>query len=114
MRRYPNLLGDLSAVADTTLARDEVCRAIPQRVQDRLFFGTDICAPDTPTPLVDFLLRLRDEKKISETVFEKVARGNAKSFSVGIGGIDVDGGCLQKGSRWLSVYWTSYIPQACM
>ena len=39
-------------------------------------FGTDICAPDTPTPLVDFLLKLRKEEKISETVFQKVARGN--------------------------------------
>ena len=80
MRRYPNLLGDLSAGSGyNALARDEEYAVqFLNEFQDRLFFGTDICAPDTPTPLVDFLLRLRDEKKISETVFEKVARGNAK------------------------------------
>jgi predicted TIM-barrel fold metal-dependent hydrolase len=73
-------LGDLSAGSGyNALARDEEYAVqFLNEFQDRLFFGTDICAPDTPTPLVDFLLRLRDEKKISETVFEKVARGNAK------------------------------------
>ncbi len=40
-------------------------------------FGTDICAPETPTPLVDLLLDLRDSGEISETVFKKVARENA-------------------------------------
>ena len=40
-------------------------------------FGTDICAPDTPTPLVDFLLDLRDNGDISEEVFRKIARENA-------------------------------------
>ncbi|MDD2558438.1 MAG: hypothetical protein PHH87_09120 [Desulfuromonas sp.] len=45
--------------------------------QDRLFFGTDICAPDTPTPLVDYLLELRSKGEISEQVFQKVARENA-------------------------------------
>ena len=34
-------------------------------------------APDTPTPLVDFLLDLRGSGKISEAVFRKVARENA-------------------------------------
>jgi len=45
--------------------------------QDRLLFGTDICAPDTPTPLVDFLCELRDSGRISDEVFGKVARENA-------------------------------------
>ena len=45
--------------------------------QDRLLFGTDICAPDTPTPLVDFLLGLRQSGALGEAVFQKVARENA-------------------------------------
>ena len=45
--------------------------------QDRLYFGTDICAPDTPTPLVDSLLKLKSEGRISDDVFRKVARDNA-------------------------------------
>ena len=49
--------------------------------QDQLLFGIDICsAPEMEAHgrLARFLLKLRDEGKISATVFEKVARGNAK------------------------------------
>ena len=79
MRVYPNLYGDLSAGSGcNALKRDRKYAArFLNEFQDRLMFGTDICAPDTPTPLVDFLLELRDSSEISETVFNKVARGNA-------------------------------------
>ncbi len=78
-RRYENLYGDLSAGSGcNALKRDpEYAVKFLNEFQDRLMFGTDICAPDTPTPLVDFLLKLRGEKKISEEVFQKVARLNA-------------------------------------
>jgi len=79
MRRYPNLYGDLSAYSGyNALARDpdHAVRFLDE-FQDRLLFGTDICAPDTPTPLVDFLLDLRESGKISEEVFWKIARQNA-------------------------------------
>lgn len=79
MRKYGNLHGDLSAGSGANaLSRDpEYAVKFLNEFQDRLFFGTDICAPDTPTPLVDFLLTLRDEGKISREVFGKVARENA-------------------------------------
>jgi predicted TIM-barrel fold metal-dependent hydrolase len=79
MRRYPNLLGDLSAGSGhNALARDpDYAVQFLNEFQDRLFFGTDICAPDTPTPLVEFLLGLRDTGRISHEVFGKVARQNA-------------------------------------
>jgi uncharacterized protein len=79
MRRYPNLLGDLSAGSGfNALNRDpDYAVKFLTEFQDKLFFGLDICAPDTRTPLVDFLLKLRTEKKISETVFQKIARENA-------------------------------------
>ena len=79
MRKYPNLYGDLSAGSGhNALARDEA-HAVEflDEFQDRLLFGTDICAPDTPTPLVGFLTELRTSKRISEEVFQKVARENA-------------------------------------
>lgn len=78
-RRYPNLYGDLSAGSGhNALARDpEYAVQFLNEFQDRLLFGTDICGPSTPTPLVDFLLGLRAQGKISETVFWKVARENA-------------------------------------
>ena len=40
-------------------------------------FGTDLCSPDMPLPLVDLLIDWRSGGKISDTVFEKVARENA-------------------------------------
>ena len=80
MRAYGNLYGDLSAGSGcNALKRDpEYAVKFLNEFQDRLFFGTDICRPDRlATPLVDFLLDLRREGKISETVFQKVARENA-------------------------------------
>ena len=79
MRDYPNLYGDLSAGSGhNALARDvDYAVQFLNEFQDRLMFGTDICAPDTPTPLVDFLIGLRDSGKISATVFNKVAKENA-------------------------------------
>ncbi|NLO74449.1 MAG: amidohydrolase family protein, partial [candidate division WS1 bacterium] len=78
-RQYENLYGDLSAGSGcNALKRDpEYAVQFLNEFQDRLLFGTDICAPDTPTPLVDFLLELRNSGKISEAVFQKVARENA-------------------------------------
>jgi len=79
MRRYPNLHGDLSANSGfNAVSRDEAFgREFLEEFQDRLYFGTDICAPDTPTPLVDYLLRLREEGKISRECFTKIAGTNA-------------------------------------
>jgi len=78
-RRYENLCGDLSAGSGCNALKRDPDYAVHflNEFQDRLFFGTDICAPDTPTPLVDFLLDLRTTGKISESVFQKVARENA-------------------------------------
>jgi hypothetical protein len=82
MRRYPNLLGDLSAGSGhNALARDlDYAARFLDEFQDRLYFGTDICYPDTPTPLVDLLLKLRDSGAISDSVFRKVARENAAAL----------------------------------
>lgn len=79
MRKYPNMYGDMSAGSGhNALARDEQYAVkFLNEFQDKLFFGTDICAPDTPAPLVDLLIKFRDEKKITEEVFNKVAKQNA-------------------------------------
>ena len=78
-RRYENLYGDLSAGSGcNALARDRRFGIqFLNEFQDRLFFGTDICAPGTPTPLVDYLLELKNSGEISEAIFNKVARENA-------------------------------------
>ncbi len=79
MRQYPNLYGDLSASSGcNALSRDpEHAVKFLDEFQDRLFFGTDICAPFNKTRLVDLLLDFRKQKKISENVFQKIARENA-------------------------------------
>lgn len=79
MRRYPNLYGDLSANSGfNAISRDHAFSiAFLNEFQDRLLFGTDICAPDTPTPLVDYLRALHQTGEISATVFQKIARENA-------------------------------------
>jgi uncharacterized protein len=79
LRRYPNLYGDLSdATPWNALARDpEYGPRFLDEFQDRLLFGTDICFYDMPIPIVDLLIEWRDKGKISEEVFNKVARENA-------------------------------------
>ena len=79
LRRYENLYGDLSAGSGyNALARDpDYAVQFLNEFQDKLLFGTDICAPDQKAPLAGFLIRLKDEKKISKEVFNKIARGNA-------------------------------------
>ena len=79
LRKYEHLYGDLSAGSGcNALARDEnYAVSFLNEFQDKLMFGTDICAPSTPTPLVDFMLKLKESGKISETVFNKIAKENA-------------------------------------
>ena len=79
MRKYQNLYGDLSAGSGCNALKRDPKYAVDfiQEFQDRLLFGTDICAPDTPTPLVDFLFELRDSGRITDAIFNKIARSNA-------------------------------------
>ncbi|MBN1352885.1 amidohydrolase family protein [candidate division KSB1 bacterium] len=81
-RRYPNLWGDLSANSGfNALARDKnYAISFLNEFQDRLLFGTDICAPDQPVPLVEFLTQLRDTNKISKFTFNKIAGENARKL----------------------------------
>ncbi|MBQ9771465.1 MAG: amidohydrolase family protein [Lentisphaeria bacterium] len=81
MRRYPNLIGDLSANSGANaLIRDpEYAVQFINEFQDRLCFGMDICLEpfENNIKLIPFLLELRDTGKISEEVFRKVAHDNA-------------------------------------
>lgn len=79
MRLYPNLYGDLSDDSPrNALARDpDYGPKFLTEFQDRLLFGTDLCHPDMRIDLIDLLLDWRDTGKISEEVFNKVARENA-------------------------------------
>lgn len=78
-RRHENLYGDLSDPSPlNALSRDkDYGPKFLTEFQDRLMFGTDICDFKTPFPMVDLLNDWRDSKKISEEVFNKIARENA-------------------------------------
>ncbi len=78
-RRYENMWGDLSAgSAYCALTRDaEFAANFLTEFQDRLCFGTDICAPKMKVFMSDFLITLKNQGKISNEVFAKVAKGNA-------------------------------------
>ena len=78
-RKYPNLMGDLSdGTAYAALARDDKYgpRFLTE-FQDRLFFGTDMITPNTPVHLDKLLICWKEQGKISQTVFQKIAHDNA-------------------------------------
>ncbi len=78
-RRYENMWGDLSAGSGyNALARDpEFAASFLMEFQDRLCFGTDICYAKQPLKLAEFLIKLKQDKKISESAFHKISRTNA-------------------------------------
>ena len=81
MRKYPNLYGDMSAGSGcNALARDEEYAVkFLNEFQDRLMFGTDICAPSQAASrlnLIVLLKKLHAENRITEAVLRKVAREN--------------------------------------
>lgn len=82
MRTYPNLHGDLSANSGfNAVSRDEVFGAeFMDEFRDRLYFGTDITTDGMEPPLGGYLLKLRNEKKISEEIFQKIAKQNAEKL----------------------------------
>lgn len=80
LRNYPNFYGELSD-AYSALNRDhEYGPKFLTEFQDKLFFGTDCCHPDMPFRTHELLLQWRDENKISEQVFKKIAYDNAAEF----------------------------------
>jgi hypothetical protein len=83
LRDYPNVYGDLSAGSGhNAVSRDpEFGYWFLTEFQDRLCFGTDVCAPqnrsDVLLLLADFLKESLAHGKITREVFDKIAFGNA-------------------------------------
>lgn len=80
---YPNLWADISAGSGyNALARDPAFGLeFLDRFQDKLMFGTDACKrSDTAdsVPIVKFFRQLREEQRLSESAWEKIAAGNAR------------------------------------
>ena len=83
MRQYPNLCGDLSAGSGYhAMTRDpEFAYGFLEEFQDRLYYGTDICAPENIElnflKLGAFLDDAVQNGKISYEAYWKISRGNA-------------------------------------
>ncbi len=76
-RRYGNLYGELSDAAQPLRRDPEYGARILTEFQDRLLFGTDLCGVGQAFSTRDLLLEWRQEGRISEIVFAKIARENA-------------------------------------
>ena len=79
-RHYGNLYGELSDAYGPLARDDDFGPKFLTEFQDRLFFGTDTCGPNHRYLLRELLLRWRDEKRITEAVFTKIAHDNAVKF----------------------------------
>lgn len=81
-RRYPNLCGDLSDfTAYNAIARDaEYGPRFLSEFADRLYFGTDMCGKNMEVQLDTLLIDWRQQGKISEETFRKIAYENAEKL----------------------------------
>jgi predicted TIM-barrel fold metal-dependent hydrolase len=79
MREYPNLYVDLSADSGLyAISRNlDYTANFFEEFSDRVLFGTDICFADQYAGQSDFMNRMLDSGKISERVYDKIARENA-------------------------------------
>ncbi len=79
LRRYPNLHCDLSdGTAYNALTRDEHYTAeFIREFEDRMYFGTDLCFPGMPVPLIETLARWKRDGVISASAYNKITHENA-------------------------------------
>ena len=84
MREYPNLHADLAAGSGlNAITRDpQFGYSFMTEFQDRLYFGTDICAPQDQhqEKLVSFLNDAVENRHIAREVYEKIAWKNAEQL----------------------------------
>lgn len=80
--KYPNLWGDFSAGSgQNALSRDpEFGYRFLEQYQDRLLFGTDICAPGQELPQPQYMRDALAEGKITKQAFEKITHLNAEKL----------------------------------
>ncbi len=83
MRKYKNLSGDMSAGsgANAIMRDPEFSYVFLEEFQDRLYFGTDICAVENTgssmLKLAEFLDQAMLNDHISYDAYYKISRGNA-------------------------------------
>ena len=81
-RKYQNLCGDLSdGTCYNAISRDPVYGPrFLSEFEDRLYFGTDLMGKKMPVDLDSLLISWKEQGKISETTFKKIAYQNAEKL----------------------------------
>ncbi|MCL2813124.1 MAG: amidohydrolase [Oscillospiraceae bacterium] len=79
MRQYPNLTAELSAGSGANALTRDLGHAADflNEFQDKLMFGTDICAKNNSYPTARLLQDFKASGEISSGAFEKIAQKNA-------------------------------------
>ena len=82
MREYKNLYVDLSAGSGLGAMKRNLnyTKKFLNEFQDRIMYGSDICYHDDYIGQTDFMNKMLDENYISEKVYDKIARENAKKL----------------------------------
>jgi predicted TIM-barrel fold metal-dependent hydrolase len=82
MKKYDNLWADLSAGSGyNALTRDiDFGLGFLEQFSHKLLFGTDVCTPYGEAPIVHFLKKIREEKKLSEEKYNNIVEANAVSL----------------------------------
>ena len=80
MREHANLYVDLSAGSGLNAIRRDVeyTKKFFEEFSDRILFGTDMCFADDHPGQGDFLNDMLDSGRITEQVYDNIARENAK------------------------------------
>jgi predicted TIM-barrel fold metal-dependent hydrolase len=86
MREYPNLYGDISAGSGlNALQRDPAFSwKFIDEFQNRLLLGLDYCSPTNNMQHIEWLSKARDDKNISQEVYEKITWKNVNRI-LGLG-----------------------------
>lgn len=82
MRKYQNLYGDLSAGSGfNAIARDQKFgESFLDEFADRLLFGTDIANATQKTPIVEYMRKIRQEKRIAAEKIDQITWKNARKL----------------------------------
>ncbi len=79
---YHNLYGDISAGSGyNALTRDEdYGYEFMEKHRDKLLFGTDLCLPGQKAPIVDYLKKALQERKMSKKAHSQITGKNAEKL----------------------------------
>jgi len=82
LSNYSNSFADLSAGSGyNAITRDiNFGYKFLEKFQNKLFFGTDICHVNQDVPIIQYIKKAHEDKKITQSVYEKITEKNIKKI----------------------------------